>query len=418
MPRKLFQTPLKIIKSLTNRFRHLSLKKKILVILGILILFIVISQVISNATKEPPYTEAVVTKGNIIEVVTETGNITTSGRTDIYSPTNGIVENVFVANGETVIEGQELFTVKSTATEQEQKNAYANYLAAVASANTAKSTADSLRAQMYGEWDSFRNLATNDTYEESDGTPNEQKRESAEFQIAQDEWQAAEAKYKDQQTVQAQAQAQVSSTWLLYQATQNATVTAPISGRVSNLAATIGSSVTINIPTQPVSPVLVLSENNTTEVHLPLSETDIAKVRPGQEAAIEISAVHDKTYKGIVTRVDDIGTNIQGVVEYTVYLQIIDPDPRLRPGMTADVDIITSKLEDVLVVPNAAVKPYQGGRAVRAVDSKTGEIIYIPVKIGIRGESNTEIISGLNEGQSIITSLSNEQIQRPGLFGN
>lgn len=403
---------------LFGKFKSLSTKKKILLIAGLIILFIIISQVISNATKKPPYTEAVVAKGDVLEIVTETGNIQTTGRTDIYSPTNGVVDNVYVANGEGVVEGQELFSIKSTATEQEQKNAYANYLAAVASANSAKSTADSLRAQMYAEWDSFRNLATNDTYENGDGNPNTQERESAEFQIAQDQWKASEAKYKDQQTVQAQAQAQISSTWLLYQATQNATVKAPISGTVSNLAVALGSSVSISTPTKIASPVLVLSETATTEVIIPLSETDIAKVKPGQDAAIEISAVSDKIYRGVVTRVDDIGTDVQGVVEYNVFLEILDPDERLRPGMTADVDITTKKLTNVLTVPNAAVKPYQGGRAVRVFDTKTKEVIYIPVEIGTRGESNTEIIKGLTEGQTIITALSNDQLQRPGLFGN
>ena len=82
--------------------------------------------------------------------------------------------------------------------------------------------------------------------------------------------------------------------------------------------------------------------------------------------------------------------------------------------MSADATIITKTLEDVLSVPSSSVKPYQGGRAVRIM--KNNKIAYLPVKIGVRGKSKTEIISGISQGQEVITALSNEQIKRPGLF--
>ena len=68
-----------------------------------------------------------------------------------------------------------------------------------------------------------------------------------------------------------------------------------------------------------------------------------------------------------------------------------------------------------MIVPNSAIKPYQGGRAVR-VPGENGEIEYIPVKIGIRGKSNTQILSGIEKGQEVITALSNDSIKRPSLF--
>jgi Cu(I)/Ag(I) efflux system membrane fusion protein len=84
--------------------------------------------------------------------------------------------------------------------------------------------------------------------------------------------------------------------------------------------------------------------------------------------------------------------------------------------MTADVDIITRKEPGVLSVPNAAVKPYQKGRAVRKL-GKNGEIEYLPVKVGIRGKENTQIIEGLVEGQKIIVSLTNEKAPKKSPFG-
>ncbi|HRN96180.1 MAG TPA: efflux transporter periplasmic adaptor subunit, partial [Candidatus Levybacteria bacterium] len=89
---------------------------------------------------------------------------------------------------------------------------------------------------------------------------------------------------------------------------------------------------------------------------------------------------------------------------------------RIRPGMTANVDIEVDRAADVLSVPNSAVKPYKGGRAVRVENKKTKEIDYIPVEVGIKGDDRTQIIKGVSEGQEIIISLPNDQIQRGSLF--
>lgn len=400
-----------------NWFKNKSFKKKLLIIVLLLIALIVFFSVIGNITQKPKYSLSKVEKGNITEIVTETGSITASGTVNVYSPTNGVVENVLISNGSSVQEGDELFTVKSSATEQEQKQAYANYMTAVSSLGSAQAGLHALQSAMFGAWDDYKTLAEGDGYENSDGTPKTDQRTLPEFHVAEKDWLAAEAQYKNQQSVVGQAQAQVSSTWLLYQATQNATVKAPADGTVSNLSVTNGSSVSINTPAVPSQPVLTLSSGGVTEIAVSLSESDVAKVKMGQNAEIDVSAIDDKTYKGVVKRVDTIGTENLGVVRYNAYIEVLNPDNNLRPGMTADVEITTNELKGVLTVPNSAVKPYQGGRAVRIV-GKNGEAEFKPVKIGVRGVKNTQIISGVDEGTEIITALSNEQIQRPGLFGN
>lgn len=405
-----------------RRFASLSLKKKIFFIGVALILFIVAAGQIASLTRPSPFTTQKVIRGNITEYVTEAGNIIASGKTDIYSPTDGIVTETYVANGDSVDEGDPLFAVKSTATDQEAQAAYANYLAAASTLNAAQSTANTLRADMYAKWDSFRNLATNSTYENGDDTPNRENRLAAEFQIAQDQWLAAEKKYKDQQTAIAQGQAQVASTWALYQATQDAVVKAPIGGIVSNLSINNGSSVavqSVSLITTTSTPALVLSDNVQSEAVVRLSESDVAKVHRGQRAVISMSAVDNKEYTGTVSRVDTIGTDTQGVITYNAYITLLDADNNIRPGMTIDAEIVTKEIKNVLSVPNSAVKPYQGGRAVRVPDPKAKDkFIYIPVQIGARGNEKTEIKRGLKEGQVIVTTIANENIKRPGPFGN
>ena len=410
--KKLLANPSKLLKW----FLSLSWKKKIVVvILAIILVSIAISQ-ITALTKPPGYTLARAEKRNITEIVTETGNISSGGIAHIFSPTNGLVSEIYVSNGMAVTDGQDLLKVESTATVQEQQAAYANYLTAVATLNAAKSNLNTLRASMYDAWDDHRNLATNDTYETGDGVARTENRTAAEFQISQDSWLAAEAKYKDQQTVVGQASAAVSSTWLAYQATQNAVIKAVTNGTVANLSVALGSTVEAQTALLSATPVLTIANLTTTEIVVSLSETDITKVKENQKVTIDVSAVNDKTYNGIIRRVDTVGSDNQGVIRYNAYIEVTDPDENLRPGMSADVQIITKEISNVLTVPNSAVKPYQGGRAVRVINPANKQIEYIPVVIGVRGEQYTQILKGIEEGREVVTALSNEQIQRPGLF--
>lgn len=412
----------KIISLPLRWFLRLSLKRKIIaVVVGIIGITILI-QIVTTLTKPAPYTLEKAKKSDIVETVTESGNIVTSGRTDVYSPSNGVVIESFVENGMQVNEGDKLFIVKSSATDQEAQAAHANYLAAVAALNSAQSTANTLRAGMYTEWKTFRDLATNSTYEKGDDSPDLENRKAAEFQISQDEWLAAEKKYKDQQTAIAQAQALVSSTWNLYQATQDATVTSPVSGTIGNLAVTKGSTVaikTISLTGNSTTPALIIMSDYKNEISLALSETDVTKVKPGQKAVVKVNAVANKEYQGVVDRVDSIGTDNQGVVTYNAYISLLNGNDLIRQGMTVDVDITTKEIKNVLSISNSAVKPYQGGRAVRIPDAKAKEKFkYLPVVIGIKGSSRTQIIKGITEGQEVISTLSNENIKRPGLFGS
>ncbi len=408
---------LAIFNNFFAAFRKMRLLKKILVI-GIIFLVILVSTIIiSNALKQPDYKLTKVMKEDLTEVVTESGALTTNGKVDIYSPTTGVIDTLLVANGDTVTEKQELFSAKSSATEQEKQTAYASYLTAQTTLEAAQATLFSLQADMFDAWDTYRTLATGDKYENSDGTPKNEQRALPEFHIAQKDWYAAEAEYKNQQTVISKAQAQVNYTWLAYQATQNITVKSPIAGTVSNVSVIPGSNVTIYSLLAPATPVLSISNFSKTEAKILFGEDDIVKIKTGQEAQVSVDAVDNKTYKGKVQRIDSIGTEVKGVIRYSVYIEILDPDEKLRPGMNVDVNIVTNKLSNVLTVSNSAIKPYKGGKAVRVPGAKKGEVDYVPVKVGIRGDKNTEIIEGLSEGQTIISSLASEEAKKTGLFG-
>ncbi len=419
---------MKNIKSVIGKafsfFKRQSLWKKI----GIVILLLVVSaSAVSSLTHKngQKYNVEAVKRADITESVDESGVVKISAQTDIYSPTNGVIEELYVSNGAIVQPGDELFKVKSTATQQEKQAAYASYLSAVAALNAAKSNREALQADMFAKWDTFKELAESDSYEKDDGTPDYENRALPEFHIPEKQWLAAEQKYIDQEKVIAQAQAAVNSSWLEYQATQTTVVKSTAEGTVSNLSVVLNDSVTassgnaVSIPgvsSASVKPVLTVADFSVIGVLLSLGESDINKVEPGDEAVIDVDPIDNRKYKGFVSRVDEIGYDDGGVMKYDVFIIIQDRDNQLKAGMTADVVMITEKLVNALSVPNTAVKPYEGGKAVQIVNDKN-ELEFVPVQVGVRGEQRTQILKGISDGEEIVVSLKNEQVERPGLFG-
>src|SRR3989344_5171484 len=272
--RSIFSAP----KKIWGKFKSYSLKNKIIVVVVVVIALFMGMGAISNLTKKPEFTTSRVAKSDITETVTETGSIAVSGTVNVYSPTNGITQEVYVKNGDLVEEGEELAKIDSSATQQEQQAAYANYLIAKNTLDAAQSDLHALQSNMFEAWDEYRMLAESGTYENDDGTPRNNERALPEFHIAQKDWLATEAKYKDQQAVIAKGQAQVASTWLLYEATQNAVVKAPATGKVENLSVSSGGNVVINTPTQPARPIITIASSGSAEIIVSLSESDISKV--------------------------------------------------------------------------------------------------------------------------------------------
>jgi HlyD family secretion protein len=399
----------KFLKKPFQIFKNLSFKKKLIVIVVVIaVIFFAWNRI--GKGEDSKYVMGEVTRAVIIQTVSEIGNVDSGANISVTSPSTGKIEEVLIANGDKVTEGQMLAKIKSTATQQKKQAAYSDYLTSVSTLNAAKVNLNVYRSAMYGKWDTYRSIATNGTYGSEDGDVNETNREAAEFQIAKDDWLAAESKYKNQNEAVAQAQASVNSTRILYEATQDADMKATSDGSVANLAVTQGGSVEAGD-----SVLIIASSSQNPIIKVSINEVDIGKVKKGQDAEIEVDAINDKVFKGIVDRVDSVGTNIQGVITYNIFILLTESDSMIRSEMTANVNILTETRKNVMSVPNGAIKPYQGGRAVQIL--KGSEPTYIPVRIGIRGDARTEITEGLVDGQKIIVGATNDLIKRSGAFG-
>jgi HlyD family secretion protein len=356
-----------------------------------------------------------VAKATITEIVSESGTIVPDGSVTVYSPTNGLVTEIYVSNGQRVKAGDKLFKVVSSATDAEKRAAYADYLAAKAAADADLADQYSLQSTLFSAWKRYMDLATNATYQNSDGSAHTEHRLAPEFTTALATWRAAEVAYQNQKSVIAKDQAALAAANALYRATQTTVVTAPLAGTVVNLAPSIGNSVLARTALTPTpQPVLLVKNSDALEAVLAVSQTHIAKIKIGQTVAIKPDAYKEKKYMGTVIRLDNIGTNVQGVVTFNVYATVA-ADDYLKSGMTFDGDITTQQAEAALVVPNSAVVTDQGKPVVRVLQA--GSLRNVPVTIGIKGKTQTQILSGLTEGQEIVVTLTNQRAQRPGFMG-
>lgn len=413
-------------KNLLNWYLKASWKKKIVVtVVFIIMLFVLTSPL---RTKGPQYTIEAVGKDTVVDMVSESGNVASSGRFDVYSTSTGYIEETYVQNGDKVILGQKLFKVKSTASPQDQANAYTNYQNAVSAEKTAQQNKQSYDATMWTKQQAllsarnsvnYKNDNTTNPSTNNDYTDLEKQAIDSSLTQAQKDFSTAEQKYKEADTAIMAAKAAVSSTWLTYQSTQDAVVTAPAPGTIANFSSSIGDKVAVAALTSSVSPALVILGNlSKTSIKITLNEVDINKVKAGQSTTIIFDAFRDKSYKGHIATVDTAGTNTNGVITYNVIVILDDQDNNVKTEMTATVSIETAKHENVLTVPNSAVKPYKGGKAVvvagagngNQVTNKAGRKIpyhYLPIKIGLKGIVKTEVIEGVTEGTKIVTSSIN-----------
>jgi HlyD family secretion protein len=409
-------------------FRRTRRRNKVFVLIGLCILFFIILGQIQSATAKPPYVTEKAKRTTITEYVSETGNVNSAGRFDVYSSTTGIIEELYVDNNTVVEHDDPLFKARSTATDQEKSTAYASYQSALSALKTAEQSQPTYDAQMWAAQQALLEAKNTQNYK-NDHSKNpatgqdytELEKESIDTAAVQAEknFRALEKKTLESNSSVTAAQAQVNATSLAYQATLDIIVKAPAGGTVTNLSSKVGDKVSIAAAqsvTTPMSPVLSIANLNDYSVRLALNEIDVPKVAPGQKAIITLDAFSGKKFRGTVTHVDALGTNTQGVVTYAVMLDIANPDNKIKPGMTANIDIEVDKAENVLSVPNSAVKPYKGARAVRVIDPETKGIKYMPVTIGIKGDDRTEIIKGISENQEIIVSLPNDQVERSSPF--
>ncbi len=210
-------------------------------------------------------------------------------------------------------------------------------------------------------------------------------------------------------------------------------ITAPFSGTITRVDIQSGDQVS------PGTPAFQLDDISTMLVDINVSEIDINLVQPGQSVVLTFDAILAKEYHGTVVEVATVGTETQGVTSFQVTVELVDADEEVRPEMTSAVDIITSEVDNVLLVPNRAIRLLDGERVIyiltespkkladalnrnsdglpifRAEQSPLNAIEPIPVTLGASSALYSEVISSdLKEGDLVVLNPPADSIPRTG----
>ncbi|MGH2582293.1 MAG: efflux RND transporter periplasmic adaptor subunit [Anaerolineales bacterium] len=172
------------------------------------------------------------------------------------------------------------------------------------------------------------------------------------------------------------------------------TIKAPFSGIVSDAYPVAGNLVSTG------DLAFTLHDMSRLLVDVEVSEIDINHVAVGQQALITFDSVPDKEYSGEVMAVALAGTVTEGAVNFRVTVELLDADELVRPGMTAAVNIIVTELEDVLLVPNRAVRILDGQRVVYAM--RNGGVEPVSVTLGASSETHSELLGDAIQAGDVI----------------
>lgn len=191
-----------------------------------------------------------------------------------------------------------------------------------------------------------------------------------------------------------------------------ANVKAPFAGTITSVEVRSGDRV------NPGTVGFGLADLSRLLVDVEISEVDINRVHVGQPVILNFDAVLDREFQGEVVEIGITGVVVQGVVNFEVTVELTDPDEAIKPGMTAAVNIVVSEIENVLLVPNRAVRLLDGERVVFVL--RGGEIEPVRIELGVSSDIYSEVVGGgLQEGDLIVLNppASFETGEHPTFFG-
>lgn len=190
---------------------------------------------------------------------------------------------------------------------------------------------------------------------------------------------------------------------------ENASLRAPFDGIVSSIDMTVGQTSS--------GSSIGLINRDPMHIDVKFGETDIVYIKIGQSAKLTMDALPDWQKTGTVTNISPVADNTTGVVSYKVRIDFVDTDPRVLVGMTAIVELITAEKKGVLLIPNSAILPKGSGRIVQVPDTGT-KTKDVDITIGLSDGVQTEVLTGLEEGQEIINIPQTATSQQDGSSGD
>ena len=361
-------------------------KKKLIICISVAIAIIAAVTIFMRSNKRQPitiiYETAKVERATISNSVTATGTIEPVNKVEVGTQVSGIISKIYVDYNSIVKKGQVIAELDKINLESELASAKANLA-------SSKSELD------YQETNYKRMKALHDRGFISDD----------DFDIADLSYKKAKEAYLVQlQTVQK------AQTNLGY-----ATITSPIDGVVLSKDVEEGQTVAASFST----PTLFTIARDLTDMQVVanVDEADIGNVRDGQRVTFTVDAFPDDTFEGRVKQVRQQGEEESNVVTYEVVISAPNNDLKLKPQLTANVNIYTEEIENVVSVPAKALR-FSPSKEMMNDDEKIKDCnatnkLWIkeanilkayPVKTGITNGIRTQILEGVKEGTAVITN--------------
>lgn len=357
---------------------------KIWYVVGIVILIAVVSWLWPGSKKkeEVSFVTEKVAPANIQNSITATGSIEPVTEVTVGTQVSGIISKIYVDYNSEVKKGQVIAELDKT-------NLISTLNTAKANLNNAESTLNYQTAN----YKRYKEL-----YDKG--------------LVSADEYENALLTYKQakEQVTSAKESVQTAQTNLGY-----ATITAPIDGVILSKAVEEGQTVAASYNTPEL--FTVAKDLKDMQVVADVDEADIGNVTEGARVTFTVDAFPNDTFSGTVTQVRQEATETDNVVTYEVVISARNDDLKLKPGLTANVTIYTTEMQGVLSVSNKAlrftpVKETVGNKKIVDCNGTSkvwtlegDKLVAHAVKIGMTDGTHTQIISGVKEGQTIITEL-------------
>jgi HlyD family secretion protein len=392
-------------------------KRKIWIWTGVigLVLAVILGVAVAargNNAKLEPSQLAKVEKGDIARSVVATGKVQPITKVELKSKASGIVTRLDVDINQRVKQGQvlaQLDQVEILAQVNAQKAqltaAESNARAAMAAIQYDKVNAEAPDLPMY-EHTYKRNLEMS-----KDGVVSQQTLDNAQQQYlaatnVRDKA-VAQITVDTSKLHQAEAQVQQSEASLkqLEEQLSYTTITSPMDGVILSRDVELGDAVSsILVMGSTATLVMTIGDINQVYVQGKVDESDIGKVYMGQPARIKVESFKDKTFLGKVTKIAPLGVEKDNVTTFEVRVSIDNPGGELKANMTANAEILLDEHKGVLTIPEQAViydKDRNASVEVPDPKEKKGRR-KVTIKAGISNGTRTEVLSGLNIGETVI----------------
>jgi HlyD family secretion protein len=384
-----------------------------------------------NSPKESPYVTVPAQRGNVTQVVSSTGTLQAVVTVLVGSQISGTIDKLFADFNTKVKAGQVVAQLNQDKFKAAVDQARANLLAA--ESNLAKAKVSVVDAQ--------RTLERNRELRKRDLMP------QSELDAAQTAYDAALAQLEVNKAQSAQAQAGLNQAMVDL---NNTVIRSPVDGIVISRNVDVGQTVAASLQ----APTLFTIANDLAkmEVHTNVDEADVGNVTEGQEVTFTVDAFPARRFRGRVHQVRNAPTVVQNVVTYDAVVRIDNKELLLKPGMTANVQFLVNRQENVLTIPNMAIRfkpPDQkneaqellrqeqsraaptvgakrtsrspggagggesrGGRRISIYLLRNGKSEPVEVQLGITDGSKTEVREGeLKENDPVIIGLASAGTQ-------